>query len=283
MLSDFKPQETNLKGHQNIIARPLVMGILNTTDDSFFDGGKYHTIDLALNQCEKLLSEGADIIDIGGQSTRPGAELVAPSVEARRTAPVCEAILKRWPGTIISIDTFRKEVAKACVESGALIVNDVSAGEDDPEMIPFIAEKKIRYIAMHKKGSPKNMQDNPQYADLMGELKDFFKSKINEIETLGHHDIILDPGFGFGKTLSGNYEILNRLEEFKTFDKPILVGISRKSMIWKLLGTDPEHALNGTTSLNTIALLKGADILRVHDVKEARECINILEALNETR
>ncbi len=258
----------------------MVMGILNTTNDSFFDGGKYHTIDLALRQCEKMLLEGAEIIDLGGQSTRPGADIIDLETELNRTVPVIKAISERWPECIISIDTYRAEVARRCVDNGAQIVNDVSAGDDDKDMLPFIAKSGVSYIAMHKKGRPKTMQDNPEYSDVVGEVKSYFQNKISEIESLGHRDIIVDPGFGFGKTLKNNYEIMNRLEEFKEFGKPILVGISRKSMVWKLLETEPKHALNGTSALNTIALLKGAHILRVHDVRQAKECIKIVEALN---
>lgn len=257
------------------------MGILNTTDDSFYDGGKFHTMDLALQQCDKLLTNGADIIDLGGQSTRPGAEQVSLEQELSRTVPVCREIAKRWPECIISIDTFKAEVARQCADNGADIINDVSAGDDDPDMLPFIGQSKLTYIAMHKKGLPKTMQDNPRYGDVVSELENYFSDKIRQIEALGNPNIILDPGFGFGKTLENNYEILRRLERFHQFNKPVLVGISRKSMIWKLLSITPEEALNGTSALNTIALMNGAQILRVHDVKEAMECVKIVQALKQ--
>lgn len=257
----------------------MVMGILNTTSDSFFDGGKYHTTDLALRQCEKMLLEGAEIIDIGGQSTRPGADLIDLETEISRTVPVVKAISERWPECIISIDTFRAEVAKRCIDNGAQIVNDVSAGDDDPNMLPLIAGSGVLYVAMHKKGIPKNMQDKPEYHQVVEEVKTYFTHKIAQIEAMGHSHIVIDPGFGFGKTLKHNYELMNRLNELSVFEKPILVGISRKSMIWKLLETNPEQALNGTSVLNTIALMNGAHILRVHDVKEASECLKIMEAL----
>lgn len=257
----------------------MVMGILNTTDDSFYDGGKFHTMDLALRQCELLLTNGADIIDIGGQSTRPGAEQVSLEQELSRTVPVCREIARRWPESIISIDTFRAEVARQCADNGADIINDVSAGDDDPEMLPFIGRSQLSYIAMHKKGSPKTMQDDPHYSDVVEELMAYFAQKLEQIESYGNSNIIIDPGFGFGKTLKNNYEIMNRLDDFQAFGKPLLAGISRKSMIWKLLNITPEEALNGTSSLNTIALLKGAQILRVHDVKEALECVKIVEAM----
>lgn len=255
------------------------MGILNTTSDSFFDGGKYHTIETALRRCEQMLTEGADIIDIGGQSTRPGALLTDTELELEKTIPVIEAIIKRFPETTISIDTFRARVAGAAVEAGAKIINDVSAGEDDPAMIELVARYQVPFIAMHKKGKPQNMQNNPQYDDVVKELLTYFEQKIAQLEKAGIKDIILDPGFGFGKTLEHNYGIMKHLSDFHQFNKPLLVGISRKTMIWKLLKTNPEGALNGTTALNTIALMAGAHFIRVHDVKEAAECRSIVEAL----
>ena len=255
------------------------MGILNTTSDSFFDGGKYHTIDSALERCEEMLTEGADIIDIGGQSTRPGAELISLEEELKRTIPVIEAIRRRFPQTIISIDTFNAKVAKAAVLAGAQIINDVSAGDDDIDMIPTVAECQVPFIAMHKKGKPSTMQMQPEYEDVLSEVKDYFRNKIEVLQSAGIHDIIIDPGFGFGKTMEHNYSIMKQLVDFHEFQKPLLIGISRKTMIWKLLKTNPEGALNGTTALNTIALMAGAHIIRVHDVKEAVECRSIVDAL----
>ncbi|MFM6984452.1 MAG: dihydropteroate synthase [Chitinophagaceae bacterium] len=279
MLADFKSYSVKLGDSTTIIEKPMIMGILNTTSDSFFDGGKYHTIETALRRCEQMLTEGADIIDIGGQSTRPGAQLTDTELELEKTIPVIEAIIKRFPETTISIDTFRARVAGAAVEAGAKIINDVSAGEDDPAMIELVARYQVPFIAMHKKGKPQNMQNNPQYDDVVKELLSYFEQKIAQLEKAGIKDIILDPGFGFGKTLEHNYGIMKHLGDFHQFNKPLLVGISRKTMIWKLLKTNPEGALNGTTALNTIALMAGAHIIRVHDVKEAAECRSIVEAL----
>ncbi len=279
MLAEFKPYSIKLKNVQKIVEQPMIMGILNTTSDSFFDGGKYHTIETALNRCDKLMTEGADIIDIGGQSTRPGAEMTTVEEEIQKTIPVIEAIVKRFPEAIISIDTFRSKVARLAVEAGACIVNDVSAGDDDEQMIPFVASLQVPFIAMHKKGQPKTMQNNPHYDNVVMEVDNYFKHKIQQLETSGIKDIIIDLGFGFGKTLENNYKLMQHLGDFHHFSRPILVGISRKTMIWKLLETNPDGALNGTTVLNTIALQKGAQLLRVHDVKEAVEVRKILGML----
>jgi len=276
MLAEFKPYSIKLKNVQKTIEHPMIMGILNTTSDSFYDGGKYHTIETALNRCDKLMTEGTDIIDIGGQSTRPGAEMTTVEEEIQRTAPVIEAIVKRFPEAIISIDTFRSKVARLAVEAGACIVNDVSAGDDDEQMIPLVASLQVPFIAMHKKGQPKTMQNNPHYDNVVIEVDNYFKHKIQQLETSGIKDIIIDLGFGFGKTLENNYELMQHLSDFHHFSRPILVGISRKTMIWKLLETNPDGALNGTTVLNTIALQKGAQLLRVHDVREAVEVKKIL-------
>lgn len=255
------------------------MGILNTTSDSFFDGGKYHTIDSALLRCEQMLTEGASIIDIGGQSTRPGAILIDTETELQRTIPIIEAIFQRFPETTISIDTFRAKVAKAAVQAGAKIINDVSAGDDDKDMISVVADLQVPFIAMHKKGNPQNMQINPEYRNVNEEVLSYFHQKTAQLNKAGIKDIILDPGFGFGKTMEHNYSIMNNLEIYHQFNRPILIGVSRKTMIWKLLKTNPEGALNGTTALNTVALMAGAHILRVHDVKEAVECCRIVVAL----
>ncbi|HEY1046567.1 MAG TPA: dihydropteroate synthase [Bacteroidia bacterium] len=282
MLAEFKPQVLKTKTRTLLIEKPMVMGILNTTSDSFYDGGKYHTIENALKHCSEMLENGADIIDIGGQSTRPGAAMVSADFEQSITAPVIEAIMKHFPQTIISIDTFRASVAKAALDAGAAMVNDVSAGDDDPEMLTTVAKFDVPYIAMHKKGMPADMQNDPKYQDVTLEVHNYFKAKLIETQSAGISQTIIDPGFGFGKTMTHNYHLLSQLQSFQSFNLPILVGVSRKSMIWKLLSVDPKNALNGTSSVNTIALLNGAHILRVHDVKEAVECVKVVSMLRKS-
>ena len=279
MFAEYKPYSLKIKNIPYSITRPQVMGILNTTDDSFYDGGKYHTIDKALFRCEDMLHEGADIIDIGGQSTRPGADLITENEEIRRTAPVIDAIIKRFPNCIISIDTFRAAVANHAVRAGAAIINDVSAGDDDEDMVKTVSRLQVPYIAMHKKGLPKTMQVQPHYENVLQEVKSYLENKVKSYQNAGIEDIVLDPGFGFGKTLDDNYHLLKHLETFHTLNCPLLVGVSRKSMVWKLLSTEPSKALNGSTSLHMLALAKGAHILRVHDVKEAVECVKIAEEM----
>ena len=279
MFAEYKPYSLKIKNIPYSITRPQVMGILNTTDDSFYDGGKYHTIDKALFRCEDMLHEGADIIDIGGQSTRPGADLITENEEIRRTAPVIDAIIKRFPNCIISIDTFRAAVANHAVRAGAAIINDVSAGDDDEDMVKTVSRLQVPYIAMHKKGLPKTMQDQPHYENVLQEVKSYLENKVKLYQNAGIEDIVLDPGFGFGKTLDDNYHLLKHLETFHTLNCPLLVGVSRKSMVWKLLSTEPSKALNGSTALHMLALAKGAHILRVHDVKEAVECVKIAEEM----
>ena len=279
MFAEYKPYSLKIKNITYSITRPQVMGILNTTDDSFYDGGKYHTIDKALFRCEDMLHEGADIIDIGGQSTRPGADLITENEEIRRTAPVIDAIIKRFPEIILSIDTYRATVANHAVRAGADIINDVSAGDDDDEMIKTVSRLQVPYIAMHKKGLPKTMQDQPHYENVLQEVKSYLENKVKLYQHAGIEDIVLDPGFGFGKTLDDNYHLLKHLETFHTLNCPLLVGISRKSMVWKLLSTEPSKALNGSTALHMLALAKGAHILRVHDVKEAIDCVKIAEEM----
>lgn len=279
MFAEYKPYSLKIKNIPYSITRPQVMGILNTTDDSFYDGGKYHTIDKALFRCEDMLHEGANIIDIGGQSTRPGADLITENEEIRRTAPVIDAIIKRFPDCIISIDTFRAAVANHAVRAGAAIINDVSAGDDDEDMVKTVSRLQVPYMAMHKKGLPKTMQDQPHYENVLQEVKFYLENKIKIYQNAGIEDIVLDPGFGFGKTLDDNYHLLKHLETFHTLNCPLLVGVSRKSMVWKLLSTEPSKALNGSTALHMLALAKGAHILRVHDVKEAVECVKIAEEM----
>lgn len=268
----------NCKGRVIDLSTPKVMGILNVTPDSFHDGGRYTDIQDALYQAEKMLIDGASIIDIGGQSTRPGAEDVGVKEELNRTLPIIEALVKQFPDIIISIDTYRATVAKAAVNAGAGIINDVSAGDDDVDMFSTVAALQVPYIMMHKQGNPQTMQQNPEYKDVVQEVVGYFIAKTNQLKKLGVHDVIIDPGFGFGKTVEHNYSLLKHLPDFAIFDMPILAGVSRKSMINKVLGTQPENALNGTTAVNTMALLNGAKILRVHDVKEAMQAIKLYEA-----
>ncbi len=261
--------------------KPLVMGILNVTPDSFFDGGRYNTADSIRQRAEQIILDGAEIIDVGAYSTRPGADDVSSDEEWRRLDLALELIHKYVPDAIISVDTFRGSVARKCVkEGGAHIINDISAYAIDPGMLDAISELNVPYILMHMKGTPKDMQVNPQYADrLTREVIAFLSKKVNELSSRGVADIIIDPGFGFGKTVDDNFKLMADLSQFSIFDRPILVGISRKSMIYKILNSDPKSSLNGTMVLNTMALLAGADILRVHDVKETVECVKLVDAL----
>lgn len=276
-LNNIKPTYTlNCKGKLLVLNSPKIMGILNTTPDSFFDGGQYNHVDNALARAEKMLFEGADILDIGGYSTRPGAAVISESEEIERTAKVIAHIKKHIPQAILSVDTFRANVAKACIDAGAAIVNDISAGDDDAEMIPYIVNTNVPYIVMHKQGTPQTMQKDPQYTNVVQEVVDYLARKVALLRSMGINDIVIDPGFGFGKTVEHNYQLLKHLNAFSVCDVPILAGISRKSLINKVLNTKADEALNGTTVLNTIALLNGAHILRVHDVKEAKEAITLV-------
>ena len=269
----------NCKGKLINMSSPKVMGILNITPDSFYDGGVYSTSSEILNQAEKMLNEGATFIDIGAYSSRPNAKHINEEEELNRILPIVEILLLEFPEIILSIDTFRSNIARKCITYGAAIINDISAGALDKNMFGTIAELNVPYILMHMKGNPQNMQTNPIYKDVTKEVISFFSEKINELRALKVNDIIVDLGFGFGKTLEHNYELLQKLDLFKIFDLPILAGISRKSMLYNLLETTPQKALNATTAANTIALINGATILRVHDVKEAVETIKIVEAL----
>ncbi len=270
----------NCKGTLIDLSTPKVMGILNVTPDSFFDGGKYNDESGLLRQAEKLLTEGATFIDLGAYSSKPNAEFVTEDEELQRAVPVVELILKHFPETIISIDTFRAKVAAACIESGAAIINDIAAGLLDDAMIPTVGKYKVPYIMMHMRGTPQTMTTLTHYDDIIGEMLKYFSERIDAARKHGIDDIIIDPGFGFAKTLTQNYEVMNKLELFSTITGlPLLSGISRKSMIYKLLGTSPQEALNGTTVLNTVSLIKGAKILRVHDVKEAMEAVAIFNAV----
>ena len=261
------------------LSSPKVMGILNITPDSFYNGGRYTTREAIFKRIEKLASEGADFIDIGGYSSRPGAKHIESEEEIRRLDLGLKIVKKKFPDILISVDTFRSEVAEFAVkEYGVDLINDISAGETDPKMFETIALWNIPYIMMHMKGTPQNMQKNPEYKDVMKELIMFFSGKVNSAKQDGIIDIIIDPGFGFGKTLNHNYTILNHLDDLKILGLPIMIGLSRKSMIYKLLQINPEEALNGTSILNTLALEKGANIIRVHDVKEARQAISLINA-----
>ena len=271
----------NCKGRLLVVDKPLVMGIINATPDSFFGGSRFNDVDEIVAKVEKMLSEGADLIDIGGQSTRPGSELISPDEEIKRVVPAIKAIIQKFPDTLISIDTFYSKVAIDAVNGGAALVNDISAGGMDKKMIETVAHLKVPYILMHMKGTPQTMQQNAVYENVNREVLDFFITKTNELRKAGVLDIIIDPGFGFGKTIDHNFELLKTLSVFKMLDKPILVGLSRKSTIYKTLGVNADEALNGTSVLNTIALMNGASVLRVHDVKEAKEAVTLFLATNK--
>ncbi|WP_079684805.1 dihydropteroate synthase [Ohtaekwangia koreensis] len=265
----------NLHGRLVDLRTPKVMGILNVTPDSFYDGNQHSTEAAILAHAEKMVREGATFIDVGGYSTRPGAEEIPVAEELKRVLSVIKGIRRNFPETFISIDTFRSEVARAAIEEGAHLINDVSGGSLDEKMFETVASLRVPYILMHMRGTPATMTQQTNYENLLKDIIDFFHQKINMLHQLGVKDIVVDPGFGFAKTVDQNFEILNHLEHFKILGKPILAGLSRKSMIWRSLSVTPDEALNGTTSLNTIALLKGAGILRVHDVKEAMEAVTL--------
>lgn len=268
----------NCRGSLLDLSQPRVMGVLNVTPDSFYDGGRYFQEKAVSHQLDKLIAEGADIIDVGGYSSRPGADHIPVSEERDRIRPVLDLIRKMHPGLIVSVDTFRAEIAREVVEDYQVdIINDISAGEMDPPIFDAIAELQVPYIMMHMKGTPQDMKERAHYEDMMKEIMDYFSGKYDQLRKLGVNDIILDPGFGFGKTVQHNYQLLYNLNQFKIFELPVMVGISRKSMIYKTLDITPDESLNGTTVLNTIALMNGANILRVHDVKEAREVIQLVE------
>jgi dihydropteroate synthase len=260
---------------------PLIMGILNITADSFYDGGRYLSEKEYLIQAEKMIEGGADIIDVGAQSTRPGAVELSEAEEGGKLIEALKIIRKTFPEIMLSADTYRSHIAQQAAEAGADIINDIAGGTMDENMFKVIAQLNIPYVLMHIQGTPQNMQTNPQYKNVTVEVKHFFEHQVNTLNKMGANKIIIDPGFGFGKTLEHNYTLLQQLEQFQEIDKPLLVGISRKSMIWKLLNSTPEKALNGTSVINTIALMKGAKILRVHDVKEAKECVDIIQKMNE--
>lgn len=267
------------KGKLIDLTTPKIMGILNLTPDSFYDGGFHNNLDAALTQTERMLHEGATFIDVGGASSKPGVSEITLNEELSRVLPVIEKIHLTFPEAIVSIDTYRSEVAKQAVQAGATMVNDISGGTLDSKMLKTVGALGVPYVAMHIQGTPQNMQKNPTYEDVLVTLRHFFSTKIAAAHKAGIHDIILDPGFGFGKTSEHNYAILNHLKSLQIEGTPILVGVSRKSMIYKLLHIDVDDALNGTTVLNTVALQHGAQILRVHDVKEAQQAVQLLEKL----
>jgi dihydropteroate synthase len=273
----------NCKGKLLVFDKPLVMGIINITPDSFYEGSRFLEKDEVLRQAEKMIKEGADILDIGGQSTRPGSEQISADEELKRVIGNIETIHQNFPEAIISIDTWYSKVAYEAVKAGAGMVNDISAGNMDEEMLKTVALLKVPYVAMHMKGTPKTMQKDPTYENVCREVLDFFIAKKDECKKAGVYDVIIDPGFGFGKTIAHNFELLKNLSVFKMLESPILIGISRKSTIYKTLGITIEEALNGTTVLNTIALMNGGNILRVHDVKEATETVRLWSMVNVSR
>ncbi|EKT4550330.1 dihydropteroate synthase [Flavobacterium psychrophilum] len=270
----------NCKGQLIDLSTPKVMGILNVTPDSFYDGGRFVSEKNILIQVENMLQDGANFIDIGGQSSKPKAAIVSIDEELKRVVSIVDLILKKFPETMISIDTFNSKVAQIAVENGAAIINDISAGNLDDNMFETIAKLQVPYIMMHMRGTPQTMQEMTNYDDLVKDILFYFSEKVAKARSFGINDLIIDPGFGFAKTLEQNFELLNKLELFEMLELPILVGVSRKSMIYKTLETTPENALNGTSVLNTIALTKGGNILRVHDVKEAVECVKLYAMLD---
>lgn len=271
------------RGHFFSFDRPVVMGIMNVTPDSFFDGGKYQGLTAVLEHCHKMVEDGADIIDIGAFSTRPGSERISDKEEIDRIIPALKAIRKEFPDILISIDTFRQSVANQCIEEGADIINDISGGLFDENMIPFIGKNHIPYVLMHITGTLEGMHKEDIISENVHEkVRQFFETQVNKLLEYGEQQIILDPGIGFNKTIECNFGLLKDIDKYRINDLPVLIGISRKSLIYKTLNISPEEALNGTTTLNTIALLNGADILRVHDVKEAVEAVKLVRAVIST-
>lgn len=267
----------NVRGKLLDLSQPRIIGILNTTPDSFYAGSRVETGNNLLRMAETMLEEGADILDIGAVSTRPGAMVPDENEEMERLLPAMERLRESFPDAIISVDTFRGNVARTCLDMGAAIVNDISAWKLDPSILDVVSEYRVPYIIMHMAGTPEIMQDNPQYEDVTGDVLRFFVEKLRILRERGLHDILIDPGFGFGKTVGHNYELLKNLEVFRILECPVVAGISRKSMICKVLKVNPDNALNGTTALHMVALLNGANILRVHDVKEAKQVIDLYQ------
>lgn len=274
-LSTYPTQTINAGGRLITLEKPVIMGILNVTPDSFFDGGRYNDIEAALNKAEQLINDGVDIIDIGAYSSRPGASPIAPEVEINRAVPLIRALAQNHPHVTLSIDTFRAEVAVASIEAGAHIINDISGGTLDENMFATVARLQVPYILMHTRGTPETMQNLTDYDDIVVDVATALGEKISALRALGVKDIILDPGFGFAKTMEQNHELLHRIDELHYFGLPILGGISRKSMIYKKLGVTAAEALIGTIALNTLLLTKGVQLLRVHDVKEAKQTVEL--------
>ncbi|MCR8561261.1 dihydropteroate synthase [Mucilaginibacter sp. BJC16-A38] len=276
--TSFRKKVTlNAGGKLIDLSKPKVMGIINLTPDSFYAGSRKQGVDDALQQAEKMLTEGADFLDLGAYSSRPGADDISIQEETDRLLPVIEAIVNSLPQAVLSIDTFRSQVAEAAIRAGAHLINDISGGQLDADMFATVARLQVPYILMHMRGNPQNMQQLTDYEDIFGEVYDYFTSRYYQLKQLGVHDVVIDPGFGFAKTPEQGYALMSRLQDFDMLGLPVLVGISRKSIIYKVTGGKSADALNGTTALNTIALTKGANILRVHDVKEAVEAIMIWE------
>ena len=271
----------NCTGKLVDLSTPKIMGILNVTPDSFYDGGVHNSEKKILDHVEKMLNDGAIFIDIGAYSSRPNAINIDEDEELNRVVPALELVNKKFPEAIISIDTFRSKVAETCLNSGASIINDISAGEMDKKMMEIVGKYNVPYVMMHMKGNPQNMIRKTNYDDMLKEIIKYFSKKINQAVSYKINDMIIDPGFGFAKDLKQNYDLLSNIDLLKILDKPIMVGISRKSMIYQSLKTNAKESLNGTTVLNTVSLIKGASILRVHDVKEANECIKLISALNK--
>ena len=269
----------NIKGNTLDLSSPKIMGVLNVTPDSFYDGGKFYSEKDVIYQAQKMLEEGATFLDLGGYSSRPGAKFVSEEDELNRLLPVVKTLIKEFPNVNLSIDTFRSKIAKTCLENGACMINDISAGLLDPQMLGVIANYKVPIVMMHMRGTPETMMLNTNYENLTNDIIYFFSERIAKARALGINDIIVDPGFGFSKKLDQNFELFNNLEQFLFLNTPILIGISRKSMIQKILNTSATESLNGTTALHSIALQKGVSILRVHDVKEAYETISLLQNL----
>ena len=270
-------QTINCKGNLINVSHPKVMGILNLTPDSFFDGGRYKTDRQIVSQVEKMLHEGATFIDVGGVSSKPYAKQISEREELKRIVPVIALLTKKFPDIVICVDTFRSRVAKEAIAAGACLINDIYSGDGDAKMFETLANLQVPYISMHMQGCPQNMQDKPHYKNVVKEVYEYLSKKHYTLKHMGINDVIFDVGFGFGKTLQHNYTLLQNLDFFKHLNAPILVGLSRKSMIYKTLNNTPQKALNGTSAAHTIALLKGAHILRVHDVKQAIECIEIVQ------
>lgn len=273
----------NCRGTLLDLSKPLVMGILNVTPDSFYEGSRMKTEHQVRTQVEKMLEEGAKIIDIGGASSRPGADFVSIEEELSRVIPIINLLTKHYPEALLSIDTYRAKVAKESIDSGIHLINDISASSIDEELLDVVASGNVPYVLMHMQGSPQNMQKEPNYDAVVVDVFDFLVKKIALLKSKGIQDIIIDPGFGFGKTIEHNYKLLNHLSVYKVLEMPILAGLSRKSMIWKVLKNSPKEALHGTTALHVIALQNGANILRVHDVRPAVEAIQLMEVLEENK